>query len=129
MKTCPYCGSNLEKITQHQYYCGFCEMNLDAASVKENSERLDVRVREFVADHYIEKNTPELMIFSTFELLYLLKSIRKERSDMYHHLHVFLRPANRKIQKSLKRLKKRQAVITCTYLKKCLLLKILSVSG
>lgn len=91
MKTCPYCGSNVEKMNQHQYYCDFCEMQLDAISVKENSERLDVRVREFAADHYIDKTTPELMIFSTFELLYLLKSIRKERSDMYHHMHVFHR--------------------------------------
>jgi len=31
------------------------------------------------------------MTLSTFELLYLLKMIRKERNDVYHYLHVFRR--------------------------------------
>lgn len=66
-------------------------MNLDFRMVKENRERIDVRVRDFVLDAVIDKTTPEIMTLSTFELLYLLKMIRKERSDMYHHMHVFHR--------------------------------------
>ncbi len=64
-------------------------MSLDARLVKENRERLVVRVREFALEVYIEKTTPELMAFSTFELLYLLKMIRKERNDMYSQMNTF----------------------------------------
>jgi hypothetical protein len=91
MKTCPYCGSNIEKVNQQQYYCDFCSMTLAASIVKENRERLDVRFRDMAFDTHIEKTTPELMVFSTFELLYLLKLIRNKRSNMYHHMHVFHR--------------------------------------
>ena len=58
---------------------------------KENRERLDVRFRDFVLDAQIDKTTPEIMTLSTFELLYLLKLIRKERSNMYHHMQVYYR--------------------------------------
>lgn len=91
MKTCPYCGSNIEKVNQQQYYCDFCSMTLAASIVKENRERLDVRFRDMAFDSHIDKTTPELMVHSTFELLYLLKMIRKERNDMFHHMHVFHR--------------------------------------
>lgn len=57
--------------------------------VKENGERPDVRVQEFALDIHIGKTTPELMSLSTYELLFLLKAIRKERSDMYHHMNTF----------------------------------------
>jgi hypothetical protein len=66
-------------------------MKLDATIVKENRERLDIRFREFALDAHIDKTTPEMMTLCTFELLCLLKMIRKERTDMYHHLHVFRR--------------------------------------
>jgi hypothetical protein len=89
IKTCPYCGSNIEKVNQQQYYCDFCTMNLDVRIVKENGERIDVRVREFALDVHIDKTTPEIMTLSTFELLFLLKAIRKERSDMYNYLNIF----------------------------------------
>ncbi|MEY2196685.1 hypothetical protein AB7942_28815 [Neobacillus sp. BF23-41] len=58
--------------------------------VKEKKSRWMV-VSVFVLDAYIDKTTPEIMTLSTFELLYLLKLIRKERNDMYHHMHVFRR--------------------------------------
>ncbi|WP_191567399.1 hypothetical protein [Metabacillus idriensis] len=64
---------------------------MNSNKTMQNNARLEVRVREFVADHYIDKNTPELMDFSTYELIYLLKFIRKERSDMYHHMKTFHR--------------------------------------
>lgn len=89
MKTCPYCGSNIEKINHHKYYCDFCAMNLDFQSVKENGERLTVRVSDVALDVHIDKTTPEIMTLSTYELLYLLRAIRKERSDVYSLMNVF----------------------------------------
>jgi hypothetical protein len=74
-----------------QYFCDFCCMALDPLMVKKNRERVDVRVTEVALDVHIDKTTPELMTLSTFELLYLLKSIRKERSDMYQYMHTFYR--------------------------------------
>ena len=91
MKTCPYCGSHVVKVEQHYYYCDFCCMNVDHMMVKESHERLDVRFRDFVLDSQMDKTTPEIMILSTFELLWLLKTIRKERSDVYHHMSVYYR--------------------------------------
>jgi len=64
-------------------------MNIDIRIVKENYERVDVRFRDFALDAYIDKTTPEIMTFSTFELLYLLKMIRNERNNMYHLMNVF----------------------------------------
>ncbi|MGZ9869586.1 hypothetical protein ACU3L3_14300 [Priestia endophytica] len=88
--TCPYCGSNLERVSETQYYCEFCVMNVAAEIVQKDGERLPVRkVTEFVLDAYTNKTTPELMILSTFELLYLLHAIRKERSSMYKLFHTF----------------------------------------
>jgi hypothetical protein len=66
-------------------------MKIDIRIVKENQERLDVRFRDFALDAYIDKTTSEIMTLSTFELLYLLKMIRKERNNMYHLMHVFRR--------------------------------------
>ena len=82
---------DVKKVDQQHYYCGFCCMGLNVKIVKENRERLDVRFRDFVLDVQIDKTTPEIMTLSTFELLYLLKLIRKERSNMYHHMHVYYR--------------------------------------
>ena len=89
MKTCPYCGSNIEKRNNGHYYCEFCCMALDPMIVKSNRERIDVRVTEVALDVHIDKPTPEIMTLSTFELLYLLKAIRKERGDMYSQLNTF----------------------------------------
>jgi hypothetical protein len=94
MKTCPYCGSHTERMDHQYYYCDFCCMKIDIRIVKENQERLDVRFRDFALDAYIDRTTPEIMTLSTFELLYLLKMIRKERNDMYHHMHVFRRASD-----------------------------------
>jgi hypothetical protein len=86
--TCPYCGSEL--IQQHEkYYCDFCVMRLRPDQVQRNYERISVRVRDFALDAYLDKTTPELMRYSTFELLSLLKYARAERSSLYHYLNVF----------------------------------------
>jgi hypothetical protein len=69
-------------------------MKIEIRIVKENQERLEVRFRDFALDAYIDRTTPEIMTLSTFELLYLLKMIRKERNDMYHHMHVFRRASD-----------------------------------
>jgi hypothetical protein len=60
MKTCPYCGSHIERMDHQYYYCDFCCMNIDIRIVKENSERLDVRFRDFVLAAQIDKTTPEI---------------------------------------------------------------------
>ena len=86
-KTCPYCGGNIKKKNIAQYYCDFCCMTLDSKIVKENRERLDIRVSECALDVHMDKTTPEIMKLSSFELLYLLKAIRKERRDMYRHMN------------------------------------------
>ena len=88
MKTCGYCGSPI-KPKAEGYYCSFCEMSLQPSHVKENHERLEVRVQEFALEEYIHKSTPELMMLSTFELIYLLKEARAGRSKMYHQNLVF----------------------------------------
>jgi hypothetical protein len=66
-------------------------MQLDERMVKENHERLDVRFRDYAMAYQIDMTTPEIMTLSTFELLNLLKLIRKERHDVYHYMYVFRR--------------------------------------
>ncbi|MDQ0862177.1 hypothetical protein [Bacillus sp. V2I10] len=104
--TCPYCGSDIKKMNEFQYYCGFCDMRVNSNRAMQNNERLKVRVREFVADHYIDKNTQELMTFSTYELLYLLKFVRKERREMYHHMKTFHRAGEQEDTDRYKKIEK-----------------------
>lgn len=87
--TCPYCGSELEPKGE-KYYCDFCVMILGADRVQHNYERITVRVRDFALDVYLDKTTPELMRFSTFELLSLLKYARAERTNIYKLMNTFL---------------------------------------
>lgn len=86
--TCPYCGSELI-LQDEKYYCDFCVMRLGPNQVQRNHERISVRIRDFALDVYLEKTTPELMRYSTFELLSLLKYARAERTSLYHYLNVF----------------------------------------
>lgn len=86
--TCPYCGSELTfKIQEKKYYCDFCAMNVD--QVQQNYERIHIRVRDFALEVYLDKSTPELMRYSTFELLNLLKYARSERTNTYRLLNTF----------------------------------------
>ncbi|PFP09211.1 hypothetical protein COJ90_21090 [Priestia megaterium] len=90
MKTCPYCGTKVNKEDHHEYYCEFCVMNIPEHLVQVNGERLTGRsIREFALESDLEKTTPELMLLSNFELLYLLKIARKLRSDMYNNMTIF----------------------------------------
>jgi len=103
MKTCPYCGSNVEfNEMNNQYYCDFCCMILNPLIVKSNGERIDIRVNEAPLDVHIDKTTPELMTLSTFELLYLLKAIRKERSDMYGYMNTFYKASQQDNEEAFK---------------------------
>lgn len=86
--TCPYCGSELEK-RQEKYYCDFCVMILGPEQVQRNHERISVRIRDFALDVYLDKTTPELMIYSTYELLCLLKYARTERTNIYQLMNTF----------------------------------------
>ena len=88
MKTCPYCGSDLEKTNNQYYYCDFCVMNISNDRVCENGDRLKVRVNDFVLEKNAYKTTPELMLLSSYELLYLLRYVRNERSNVYDNLSV-----------------------------------------
>ncbi len=64
-------------------------MNIPEKLVQRNHERISVRVRDFVLEVYLDKTTPELMTFSTFELLSLLKYARAERTALYRDLNTF----------------------------------------
>ncbi|GAB0171945.1 TFIIB-type zinc ribbon-containing protein [Lysinibacillus sp. CTST325] len=86
--TCPYCGSVL-KPEGEKYYCDFCIMILPADRVQRNHERVSVRVRDFALDVYLDKTTPELMRYSTYELLSLLKYARAERTNIYKLMNTF----------------------------------------
>lgn len=87
MKTCPYCGSEVKR-EKEVYYCDFCVMNIAIDKVCESGERLKVRVNDFVIENHVYRTTPELMLFSTYELLYLLKYIRAERTSIYENMHI-----------------------------------------
>ena len=86
--TCPYCGSKLIQQVE-QYYCDFCVMELSPDQVQLNHERISVRVRDYALDVYLDKTTPELMRYSTFELLNLLKYARSERANIYKLMDTF----------------------------------------
>ena len=86
--TCPYCGSELIQQDE-KYYCDFCVMVLGPHQVQRNYQRISVRIRDFALEVYLDKTTPELMRFSTFELLSLLKFARTERTNMYRYMNTF----------------------------------------
>ncbi|MDO7285917.1 hypothetical protein Q5W88_21675 [Shouchella clausii] len=94
MITCPYCGTELLD-QQVNYYCSFCEMAIPSASIQYNHEReqifndFDLCQDEFMLDLYINKRTEELLQLSTYELLYVLRHLRAQRSEIYKSLHTF----------------------------------------
>lgn len=90
MKTCPYCGSEVE-VYGKDYYCCFCEMAIECSDVQENGKRKNYLPESQPCIHDLHKTTPELMCFTTIELLYLLKFARNERSNIYHKRYVFIR--------------------------------------
>ncbi|WP_085520915.1 hypothetical protein [Tuberibacillus sp. Marseille-P3662] len=89
MKTCCYCGSDVHPYSKH-YYCHFCEMIIDSSDVQENGNRKDFLPKTQPSNIDVEKSTPELMTYTTIELLFMLKIARKERSETYHNRHIFI---------------------------------------
>src|SRR5699024_1620087 len=80
MNTCGFCASEIT-----DYYCNFCEMNLDDNHISKNGERLN-KINKFMGypgSHEIYKTTPELMTLETIELLCLLREARRNRADIY----------------------------------------------
>lgn len=87
MKTCPYCASELIK-EEKLYYCDFCFMK--GITPAEDGERKSRYRSKFSIDHEdVNKTTPELMLYHTFDLLRLLKFLRDERRAYYHNIMTF----------------------------------------
>jgi hypothetical protein len=89
MKTCPYCGSKIKTYNEH-FYCEFCDMKQELDDIQENGKRKNLLPESQPSFFDLNKSTPELMRFSTFELLFLLKFARKKRTDIYKHRHLFI---------------------------------------
>ncbi|MFC5714376.1 hypothetical protein ACFPU1_16645 [Thalassorhabdus alkalitolerans] len=85
--TCPYCGSRLDQ----NFYCEFCVMTIPKEKVQTDHQREKVLVRDFVFREDAEKTTPELKNMTSFELMMLLKLIRKERATAYKLMTHFYR--------------------------------------
>ena len=91
MKTCPYCGSKVAPIDTYDYYCSFCSMKINYQDIQENGKRKNLLPTSQPSLSDLNKSTPELMCFSTVELLFLLKFARKERADIYKLRYTFIR--------------------------------------
>lgn len=92
MNTCPYCGSEIKN--EENYYCHFCVMNVPESNVQIDGERLPIQLEHFAYDALTQKTTPELMCLSTFELIYLLKEIRAQRSNTYQSMATLKKAGN-----------------------------------
>ncbi|MFJ5671871.1 hypothetical protein ACIQAS_09565 [Bacillus safensis] len=79
--TCPYCGTNLKMETDF-FFCDFCDMNLSLDQIQKDGERIQIINREINSDD-LNRTTPELMTFSTWELILLLKEARKKRTFFF----------------------------------------------
>ncbi|PCK18608.1 hypothetical protein CEY02_18870 [Bacillus pumilus] len=79
--TCPYCGTNLKKERDF-FFCDFCDMNLPLDQIQKDGERIQINNREIIST-YLNMTTPELMTFSTWELILLLREARKMRASLY----------------------------------------------
>lgn len=79
--TCPYCGTKLKKETDF-FFCDFCDMNLPLDRIQKEGERIQIINRE-INSAYLNMTTPELMTFSTWELILLLKEARKTRAFFF----------------------------------------------
>jgi len=91
MKTCAYCGSHVTFVDRNEFYCSFCEMKLKFEDIRENGKRKNLLPSSQPSLSDLNKSTPELMCFSTVELLFLLKLARKERSDIYKQRYIIVR--------------------------------------
>jgi hypothetical protein len=79
MKTCAYCGTELEGS-----YCPYCELVLSEKYINEDGKRVSNRIEAYPDESMLFKSTRELMTLETIELLYLLRYAREHRSMVYH---------------------------------------------
>lgn len=79
MKTCAYCGSELEGL-----YCSYCELVLSEKYIHEDGKRMSHTIEAYPDESRMFKSTRELLTLETIELLYILRYARKHRSMVYH---------------------------------------------
>lgn len=84
MKTCPYCASELQAAAD-LYYCSFCCMK-GMTPAEDGGRRSRYTMKFSIGHEDLEKTTPELMLYHTFDLLRLLKFLRDERRSYYHNI-------------------------------------------
>ncbi|WP_163531435.1 hypothetical protein [Halobacillus ihumii] len=79
MKTCAYCGSEIERN-----YCFYCQMELESHYILENGKRLANNIQHLPSEQDIFLSTKDLKQRETIELLCLLKYARKHRTEVYN---------------------------------------------
>jgi hypothetical protein len=90
MKTCPYCGSDVESFADH-FYCAFCDVKLCFSEVQENGKRKNFLPDSQPSYDDLKRSTPELMTMTTIDLLFLLKFARAERSSIYGQRNTYIK--------------------------------------
>lgn len=78
MKTCAYCGSELESKL-----CDYCQLELEGNYILEDGKRIESIIDHFPDQSGIFQNTKELLQLKTIELLCLLQHARKYRAETY----------------------------------------------
>ncbi|AMM99592.1 hypothetical protein UP12_19500 (plasmid) [Bacillus pumilus] len=84
--TCPYCGSGLHDEKDH-YFCDFCVMDISKDQAQMGGHRIH-ETHQKVDPSDLKKTTPELMAYSTWTLILLLKEARKLRASFYKDLSI-----------------------------------------
>ncbi|WP_144487956.1 hypothetical protein [Bacillus pumilus] len=84
--TCPYCGSGLHDEKDH-YFCDFCVMEISKDQAQMGGHRIH-ETHQKVDPSDLKKTTPELMTYSTWSLILLLKEARKLRASFYKELSI-----------------------------------------
>lgn len=89
MMTCPYCASELldagEILT-----CRFCEMNIALEDAQQDGRRKPLPEMEYTPpETWAKSPTPELMTYSTIELIFLLRYARQNRASSYNYVRLF----------------------------------------
>ncbi|MFY0397794.1 hypothetical protein ACOMH4_18470 [Bacillus sp. YIM B13449] len=84
--TCPYCGSGLHDEKDH-YFCDFCVMDISKDQAQMGGHRIH-ETHQKVDPSDLKKTTPELMAYSTWALILLLKEARKLRASFYKDLSI-----------------------------------------
>ena len=79
MKTCAYCGTELETN-----FCDYCDMELEERYILHDGKRIESLIEHFPEQEGIFKNTKELLQLKTIELLCLLQHARKYRAEVYN---------------------------------------------